>query len=165
MKYARIIGLTLLVILSLNFQSRKATNFKLPDLDGKSQELQALLKNGPVLVDFWATWCKPCIKAFPELEALHQKYKKRGLQVIGINEDGNMTAKRLRPFLKKMKVSFPILLDKNNKVMQRWQVQVLPTTFLIAQDGRILLKQVGYSSNAIKKFEEAIEAYLKRQKQ
>ena len=164
MKYAKSVGLAFLVILSLNFQSRKAANFKLPDLDGKSVELQALLKNGPVLVDFWATWCKPCIKAFPELEALHQKYKKRGLQVIGINEDSHMTAKRLRPFLKKMNVTFAILLDKDNKVMQRWQVQVLPTTFLIAQDGRVLLKQVGYSSNAIKKFEEAIQAYLKRQK-
>ena len=164
MRYAKIVFLGLFIVSALGFQSRKASNFKLTDLDGNTVELQELLKKGPVLLDFWATWCKPCIKAFPELEALHQKYKKRGLQVVGVNEDTHMKPKQLRAFLKKMKATFLILLDKNNAVMQRWQVQVLPTTFLIAQDGRILMKQVGYSSNAVKKMGAEIEKYLKQMK-
>ena len=57
----------------------------LPDLDGKQVELVTLLGKGPVILDFWATWCKPCLIAIPELQQLYEDLAPRGLRVVGIN--------------------------------------------------------------------------------
>jgi len=95
----------------------KAPNFNLPAPDGKRLQLSKLLEKGPVLLDFWATWCKPCIKGMPKLEAIHGKYKERGLTVIGINEDGPRGQTRIRPFLKGRKITFQIAIDNDGSVM------------------------------------------------
>lgn len=142
-------------------QNDTAPDFKLPDLAKKQVRLADLLKKGPVLLDFWATWCKPCIKAFPELEKLHQKYKKSGLQVIGINEDGPRNLPKIKPFVRSLKVTFPILIDGNSDVMRKLRVQVLPTSILISPDGGIVARHVGYTSQGVRKLEREIQALLK----
>src|SRR5256885_14607266 len=65
-----------------------APRFKTKDLASHPLDLARLLHRGPVVLDFWATWCSPCIEALPELEALHRTYDARGLTVIGISVDG-----------------------------------------------------------------------------
>ncbi len=122
-----------------------APDFNLRTPEGKRVNLKQLLEKGPVLLDFWATYCKPCIKAMPKLEALHQKYQQRGLTVLGINEDGPRSQSKIRPFLKTREITFPTALDPDGGVMRRFQVVALPATFLIAQDGEILLRQAGYT--------------------
>ena len=137
------------------------TNFKLLNLRNQQVELARLLKDGPVLLDFWSTWCKPCIKAFPKLNALHKKYGEKGLTVVGINEDGARSQSKVKPFVRSLRIKFPILIDNNNEVMRRLQVQSLPTTILIAPDGMVVARQVGYSPDGIKKLEEQIVSVLK----
>jgi len=141
--------------------SSDVTNFKLRNLRNQQVELAKLLKDGPVLLDFWSTWCKPCIKAFPKLNALHEKYGEKGLTVVGINEDGARSQSKVKPFVRSLRIKFPILIDNNNEVMRRLQVQSLPTTILIAPDGMVVARQVGYSPDGIKKLEEQIVSVLK----
>lgn len=136
------------------------TNFKLLNLRNQQVELATLLKDGPVLLDFWSTWCKPCIKAFPKLNALHKKYGEKGLTVVGINEDGARSQSKVKPFVRSLRIKFPILIDNNNEVMRRLQVQSLPTTILIAPNGMVVARQVGYSPDGIKKLEERIVTLL-----
>lgn len=137
------------------------TNFKLLNLRNQQVELATLLKDGPVLLDFWSTWCKPCIKAFPKLNALHKKYGEKGLTVVGINEDGARSQSKVKPFVRSLRIKFPILIDNNNEVMRRLQVQSLPTTILIAPNGMVVARQVGYSPDGIKKLEERIVTLLR----
>lgn len=142
--------------LSFGFVGDSAKNFKLVNLQNKQVELKKLLEKGPVLVDFWATWCKPCIKAFPELEALYQKYKDKGVTVVGINTDGPRNQAKVKPFVNSLNISFPILIDLNGDVMRQYRVMVLPTSFLIAPDGKILETNIGYVPQKMRKIDEMI---------
>lgn len=140
--------------------SSDVTNFKLPNLRNQQVELAELLKDGPVLLDFWATWCKPCMKAFPKLNALHKKYGEKGLTVVGINEDGARSQSKVKPFVRSLRIKFLILIDNNNEVMRKLQVQNLPTTILITPNGMVVARHVGYSPDGIKKLEERIVTLL-----
>lgn len=150
------------ILTSVTVHSATAPDFNLPTPEGKRITLSELLKTGPVLIDFWATWCKPCIEAMPKLEETHQKYHTKGLTVIGINEDGPRGQNRIRPFLKSKNISFAIAIDADGSVMKRLQVQSLPTTLLIGQDGEIVLRQAGYTSANEKPLVEAIEALFSK---
>lgn len=148
------------LLLGMGFHGERFDNFKLRDLDNQQIELAALLKSGPVLVDFWATWCKPCLKAFPELEKLHEKYREKGLHVLGINEDEQQQAARIKSFVNDLKVNFTILRDPDNDLMRKTGVQALPTTLLIDRDGTIVWRHVGYSLKSLRELETRITGLL-----
>ena len=135
-----------------------APDFNLRNLQGERVNLKTLLAKGPVLLDFWATYCKPCVKAMPKLQKIHEKYGKSGLTVLGVNVDGPRGQNRVKPFLRARRVNFPNALDSDSAVMRRMQVNVLPTTLLITPDGEIALRQVGYNSKNAEVLLTAVEA-------
>ena len=99
------------------------------------------MKGKVALVDFWATWCAPCVKAMPDLQKLHDKYENKGFTVLGvsIDEDG---MKSVGPFLAKKRLTYPILLDTGG-AWQRWGVRAVPAMFLIDRNGRIVRQWTG----------------------
>ena len=109
----------------------QAPDFTLPDLDGGSWQLQAH-RGQTLLINFWATWCKPCRQEMPALSRLHEKMAGRDFQVIGIHVG---PSEHIPKFLQETPVSFTILLDAGLS-LQNWEVPVLPATFLIDVEGR-----------------------------
>lgn len=156
---------TLFTILTITqgISASDAPDFTLPTPDGERVQLSQLLEKGPVLLDFWATWCKPCIKGMPKLEEIHNKYKKKGLSVVGVNEDGPRGRNKIRPFINGRNITFQIAIDSDGSVMKRMQVRALPTTLLIAPDGEIVLRQAGLSDP--KPLIDAIEMLLPKKEQ
>ncbi len=138
----------------------QAPDFSLPTPEGKQIRLSALRKNGPVLIDFWATWCKPCLKAMPKLVGLHERFKDRGLTVLGVNEDGPRSRTKVKPFIRARKITIPVVIDSDGGVMRRFQVTSLPATLLVAPDGEILLRLSGFRPSQHKDLLNAIEAAL-----
>ena len=132
----------------------------LPDLDGKPVDLGTLLGDGPVILDFWATWCKPCLVAMPELQALHEELGPRGLRVVGINEDGPRNTAKVRPFLQSRGFTFPVLLDLNREAQRRLQAIALPTTLVLDAKGVVLHSSFGYRPGEIDKLRLLIEPHL-----
>ncbi len=132
-------------------------DFNLPDPTGKRVQLHKLLEKGPVLLDFWATWCKPCIKAMPKLQELHDRFRKQGLTVLGVNEDGPRGQARIRPFLRNRWITFPVVIDGDGGVMKRFQVRGLPTSILISSSGTIVLRLAGNTPVSGEKLTRAIE--------
>lgn len=133
---------------------------ELPDLDGESVSLASYLERGPVILDFWATWCKPCLQAMPELQQLYEDLSPRGLQVVGINEDGPRNASKVKPYLKTHGYSFPVLLDLNREAQRQLQALALPTTLVLDRQGVVLHSSFGYRPGEYDKLRALLEPYL-----
>ncbi len=136
--------------------SMKAPDFTLANLRGKDVTLSDVLKEGPVLLDFWATWCKPCVKAFPDLQGLVEKYEERGLRVVTISVDSPKSQARVAPLIKSKKCTFEVLLDTQGRVAKKYNVLALPRTLLISPTGEIVYATVGNRPTSHKELEKAI---------
>ena len=87
------------------------------------------------LVNFWASWCRPCVEEIPSLNTLREKMQGRPFELISVNYAEDKL--RISEFLQKVKVDFPVLLDKDGQVAAQWNVLAFPATFIIAADGKI----------------------------
>ncbi len=116
----------------------KAPGIFLKTLDGQNHTLEQFAGK-VVLVNFWATWCLPCVREMPSMERLYRSYKGRGLEILAISLDqGN--EQEVRDFVKKLELTFPIVLDPGHEAKALYKVLGLPTTYLIDRRGRV----VGY---------------------
>jgi peroxiredoxin len=137
-------------------EDAKAPAFTLADLDGKDVSLSHLLEKGPVIVDFWATWCKPCIQGFPDLQDLLEKYKGRGLSVVAISVDGPKSRAHVAPFIHSRKYGFEVLLDTDGRVAKKYSAMTIPRTVLISPEGGIAFATVGYRPSNHEQLEQAL---------
>lgn len=119
----------------------KAPDFMLQTIQGESVSLSAYAGN-PVVVNFWATWCKPCRT---ELPALIDFYEQTNVPVLAVNLTKNERrgVTDVEAFLEETPLSFPVLLDRDASVEQLYKIIALPTTYVIAADGRIVAKHTG----------------------
>lgn len=112
----------------------------LRDLDGNEVSLSAF-RGRTVIVNFWATWCAPCVAEMPSLALLRDRLQPIGVEVLAVNLREN--AARIRPFAEGLLLDFPIVRDHDGAVSKRWGVRVYPTTFVVGPDQRIALMAVG----------------------
>jgi peroxiredoxin/Cu/Ag efflux protein CusF len=136
-----------------------APDFTLPALTGTNVRLSDL-RGKAVLVNFWATWCVPCRTEMPAIEALYQRYKDRGLDVLAINLDVLSTA-GVETFVKEVSVTFPIVLDPSWTVAQLYRVGGLPTTYLIDRGGNVVVREIGERNWADEVGRMAVERLLR----
>jgi len=112
----------------------------LKDLDGREVSLDAY-RGRTVIVNFWATWCAPCVAEMPSLMRLRDRYAPQGLEVIGVNFQEN--AARIKPFLERYGLAFPVVRDHDGGVRTAWGVTVFPSSFVIGPDNRVAFVVVG----------------------
>jgi thiol-disulfide isomerase/thioredoxin len=112
------------------------------------------LRGKVVLVDFWASWCEPCRKSFPWMNAVHQRYAAKGLVIVAINLD--KTRGPADKFLEEFPAPFTIAFDPNGKAATAYRVKAMPTSYLIAPDGKVLEMHAGFDS----KYAAALEARI-----
>jgi peroxiredoxin len=133
-----------------------APDFTLPDLSGNPLTLSSY-RGKVVLLDFWATWCDPCRDEIPRFVELQEKYRDRGLQIVGVSMDD--TPEPVREFQEKFKMNYVIVMG-NAKLGELYGgILGLPVAFLIGPDGRIHSKRFGATDASV--FEEEIVSLLR----
>jgi len=138
-------------------------DFELSTVDGRSERLSDHLGKEVVLLDFWATFCEPCLAGMPHLDALYRQHRAEGFTVLGIAIDGPDSVAQVKTAATKLGISFPILLDQETRVVALYNPKTsAPYSVLIGRDGRILKKQEGYTTGNAATVEHDIEAALAR---
>lgn len=137
-----------------------AAPFLLESLSGDPLELSALLERGPVLLDFWATWCKPCVASLPGIQELHETYGPRGLTVIGVSIDGPRNFAKVRPFAARLGLTYPVALDRDGQVQRDYQISAVPSAALIDTSGALIFLQRGYRPGEHATLAQRVEALL-----
>ncbi|MEA1881295.1 MAG: TlpA disulfide reductase family protein [Candidatus Marinimicrobia bacterium] len=153
-----VIALTLPNLIGQN----KVPNLKLKKLNGKSVMLQDYLEKGPVLVNFWATWCAPCKKEMVYLDQFEKKYGKVGFAVLAISTDSQKSLSQVRSYIRSKKYSFDVFLDPNRQIFKKLNGNLMPTNILIDQGGEILWRHYGYLPGDETKMEKEIRLALKK---
>jgi thiol-disulfide isomerase/thioredoxin len=127
---------------------------KLMDLDGKKIDSDSL-KGNIVLLDFWATWCGPCIVEIPEYNALQKKYADKGVKVLGVTlASGEID--EVRPFVGRFKIQYPVLMGSDDQAYDL-NISGYPTTFLITRDWKVYMMYIGGGPEKIKRLQSDLE--------
>lgn len=142
-------------------RGKRAPNFKLEDLDDNIIELKSLLGKGPILISFWATWCKPCVEELAEYSKIFNEYSSRGLQMLAISTDNEKSVSKVKPFVKSKQYNFPVLLDTNSEVARKYQAQAVPYTVILRQCGSIVYSHLGYMKGDEIEVKKKIDELLK----
>ena len=141
---------------------RSAPNFKLQDLDGNYVSLKNELGDGPVLLSFWATWCKPCIEEMTKYKEIYSDYKDHGFKVLAISIDDERTVAKVKPFAKSKNYPFLVLLDTNSDVARKYYAQNVPYSVLIDKSGNIVYTHLGYMKGDELKMKNKIDELVKK---
>jgi peroxiredoxin len=129
-------------------------------LDGQKLDAKAL-RGKVVLINFFATWCGPCLEEMPHLQKdIFPKLKDKNFVMVSIGREHNEA--ELKEFRKKREFTIPIAADPDRKIFGRFATQDIPRNYVIAADGKIAFQSVGYTEPEFKKLVEAIDKELKK---
>ncbi|HYP27696.1 MAG TPA: TlpA disulfide reductase family protein [Blastocatellia bacterium] len=120
--------------------SKSMISAKLTDLDGKTVHLDEM-KGSILVVDFWATWCGPCIKEIPAYNELQQKYASQGVKIVGVTLASG-EAKEVKPFVSRHNMKYTILMGEDS-LGYDFRVDSFPTTYLVTRDWKVYRKYIG----------------------
>tara|TARA_R110002049_G_scaffold225521_1_gene397387 strand:+ start:13355 stop:13852 length:498 start_codon:yes stop_codon:yes gene_type:complete len=136
-----------------------APSFRARSLDGSETISKSDLEGKVVFVDFWASWCPPCLKSLPEFENLQTSFSGRDdVVVIAINLDENV--KDATDFINKINVSYKILADQSGQIPESFGVNTMPTSYVIDKSGVIRYVHNGYKTGDVSKIKNEIEKLL-----
>lgn len=136
----------------------RAPDFAAPSLTGEGTVELSRHRGKVVYLDFWASWCAPCLKAIPEIEKLRAEFPADELQIIAVNLD--TTKKKALRFLDKHPIGYPSASDPKGRLPERFGLETMPTSYLIDRDGVIRYVHRGFQSGDGAKLRQEIGALL-----
>lgn len=139
-----LIVISFIAISEFDLSAQQVRNFTLNDLNNKQRSFNELKGEKLTIIDFWATWCKPCNKAIPELNKIYTEYKNKGVNVIGINCDGPRSIAKVAPLSKTLQIEYPVLIDMNIQLMAELNLSAYPTLIIANSSGKIVWIHEGF---------------------
>ncbi len=130
----------LMLLIALPFAAQ-ALDMPLTAVDGSQTNLKHY-RGKWVVVNYWATWCPPCIVEMPELQSFHDEHADKDALVVGINSE-LISQRQLQEFLEDYFISYPNFVSRPGQQSQLGLIPVLPTTFMVSPDGKVVARQVG----------------------
>ncbi len=129
----------LLSLFTARLEGGEPKDFTLMDMNGNKVRLSELAEDKPLLLYFWASWCKPCRLITPQVATLAEEYKDR-ITVLGINVGGVDSLKDVKKYINRYKVTYPLLIDSDNNTVEAYSIHAIPTVILLDKNGKILFR-------------------------
>lgn len=152
--------LVILLFVSMLTQAQGSFDIEVKNLDGQYTTISELSEGDLIVLDFWATWCKPCIKSIPKLVALSEKYESTQVNFIGVNTDSPRNMNKVKPLAISLGISYPTLMDTDQEIMNELLVNAFPTLIILDKKGKVLFTHEGYISGDEALIEEEINKLL-----
>lgn len=153
----------LIIFSYLSISAFAQNEFDAKTLDGEKLSLAELTKKGPVLVNFWATWCQPCKAEIKHLKNIYEKYDSLGLTIIGVNQDSPKSLSKVKSFVSSYELKYPIVLDPNAQIFQKFNGQVMPYSVLFDKNQEIVYRHAGYLPGDEVELEEEVVKLLNQE--
>lgn len=118
----------------------------------------ASYKGKVVYLDFWASWCGPCRRSFPWMNAMERKYAPQGLVIVSVNVDEQRSD--ADAFLKANPADFPVIFDPDGKLAEAYKLVGMPSSFIIGRDGQVVKAHQGFFEDSPEKYEAELQALL-----
>lgn len=160
MKFNSLFIFLIITSISIPVFAQDQINLSVSTIDNKTVEVSKLYKEGPVLINFWALWCEPCKVEMRSLKILYEKYKDQGFTILGINQDSPKSVSKVRSYISSQKINFPVAIDPNSQLLQKFNGRSIPYSLLINKEGEIVYKNVGYLPGDETKLEKEIKKLL-----
>ena len=157
--------ITLIIVFQFVNGENTDSGSTIPDLkvrllNGSSTTLHQLSQDGPLLIDFWATWCVPCKKVMKYLNQYHEKYADDNFKVLMINTDTPRSLSKVRGFIKSQDYSFNVGMDPNKVLSKKLNGMIMPTLILVDKGGIIKWRHQGYVAGEEIEIEKQIKQVL-----
>lgn len=136
-------------------------DISLYNLENNYVTLSELQGENLTVIDFWATWCKPCLIAIPELSDIYEDFKASGVNFIGVNIDSPRNQSKVRPFSNSRGINYPVLLDPDQEAMQEMNVVVVPTLIIFNEQGEMVYSHEGFKPGDQEIIRSEIKKHLK----
>ncbi|TLX73972.1 TlpA family protein disulfide reductase [Labilibacter sediminis] len=134
----------LLSFFVIEAKAQTVRNFSANTVSNDKVTFSGLKGHNLTIIDFWASWCKPCIKSMPLIEKIYNEFKTDGVNVIGFNVDGPRSVSKVKPIISSLNISYPIILDTESKIMRDLNIEVLPSLLIVDTKGKVLYRHEGY---------------------
>ncbi|RKZ30074.1 hypothetical protein DRQ36_06740 [bacterium] len=152
-----VFGILLIVGILLADDEPVFPDFTLAALDGQTITLSEVCSESPVILTFWATWCKPCIKELRKLDEMEELLENHGVTLLAICEDGPRTRAKVKPFAQKEGWDFVIIMDTGESVKKSAGVADIPELFILSGDREILYHHIGFKPGDEAEYQQKVE--------
>lgn len=143
MRFNILILVYIVTLSGLNAQS--VYDFQLKTPEGVLTKYSDVKGENLTIIDFWATWCKPCVNSIPELVKISDAYYDKGVQFIGLSIDSPRNLSKIRPFTESVGIKYPVLLDLDQDVLRDFNVSVIPTLVIVDKNDEIVYLHEGFA--------------------
>lgn len=141
----KIIAPLVIVLFITNICVAQLPNIEVRNLERKWISVNELKGEKLTVVDFWATWCKPCVAAIPKLNEISKEYENKGVSFIGVNVDGPRNQAKVKPFVRSLNITYSTLLDPNQELVNELNVSAFPTLLIFDKKGKEVFVHEGFN--------------------